>query len=268
MTYLASAGAALWGSVQLWTGRANQAWGPNRTWNSGPSFEQQLTDANNAYAVLQGQYQTLQGQYNAAVADRDTWNQRANQAWGQNRIWNNGASFENQAWSGGAYGSGELWSTAYSRVLPPAGDQLAIFNPTNGWGDDNWQDFTWSTGQNPLGHTISGGTITIAKTANYVIGFMMHCDYGVSNGDAQTQLLINGGVVRQMETNGTRNHDAGYWHVAGTLGAGTTVRARGRSYGEGTQGANQIGGGSGGNSGPAIGPHLGIIMIPNQSYPH
>lgn len=46
MTFLASSAAALWAQVTLWTGRANQAWGASRVWNTGQSFE---VDRNAAY---------------------------------------------------------------------------------------------------------------------------------------------------------------------------------------------------------------------------
>ena len=76
MTYLASAAQYL----ATWIGRANQAWGTSRVWNSGSSFEADLA---------------------AMTANRDfwanqsaTWQARADSAWGPNRVWNNGTSWE------------------------------------------------------------------------------------------------------------------------------------------------------------------------------
>jgi len=46
MTFLASSAAALFQQITLWTGRANQAWGASRVWNTGQSFE---VDRNAAY---------------------------------------------------------------------------------------------------------------------------------------------------------------------------------------------------------------------------
>lgn len=74
----------------------------------------------------------------ALATDRNTWQSRANQAWGASRVWNSGTSWESQAaandaaratWQGRAdqawgasrvWSSGESWEQAYNRVLPPA----------------------------------------------------------------------------------------------------------------------------------------------------
>ena len=108
VTYLASAAAALYGNVTLWTSRAGAAWGASGIWNSGPSYQSQLT-------TLQGQYSTLQGQYNAMVAERDLWQARAN-----------------GVYVGGQWGVGETWQAAYNRVLPEASvHRLAATLPGN-----------------------------------------------------------------------------------------------------------------------------------------
>lgn len=62
MTALASAGAWL----ATWIGRANNAWGASRVWNSGVSFETDLA----------------------------TWLARANNAWGASRVWGTGEAWE------------------------------------------------------------------------------------------------------------------------------------------------------------------------------
>lgn len=75
MTFLASSATALFAQITLWTGRANQAWGTSRVWNSGSSFETDLA---------------------AMTASRNTWQTNANNAWGPSRVYNSGASFETQ----------------------------------------------------------------------------------------------------------------------------------------------------------------------------
>jgi len=73
VTYLAGSVASLVTDRNTWHSRSDQAWGSSRVWNSGSSFE---TDLSNM------------------TTDRNTWQSRANQAWGPSRTWNSGNSFE------------------------------------------------------------------------------------------------------------------------------------------------------------------------------
>jgi hypothetical protein len=86
MTYLGGSVAALATDRNAWHSRADQAWGSSRTWNSGSSFEAELS---------------------AMTSDRDIWHSRADNAWGSSRTW----------------ASGESWEQAYNRVMP-ASDTL------------------------------------------------------------------------------------------------------------------------------------------------
>ena len=104
MTYLATAAQYL----TTWIGRANQAWGTSRTWNTGNSFETDLG--------------TMTTDRNNWQSSSNTWQGRANNAWGTSRVWN----------------SGESWESAYTRVLPPAsvvhlGASAAIPNGLDGF---------------------------------------------------------------------------------------------------------------------------------------
>lgn len=145
MTYLASAAQYL----ATWIGRANQAWGTSRVWNSGSSFEADLA---------------------AMTANRDfwanqsaTWQARADSAWGPNRVWNNGTSWEayynaevaayndmvsqmqtwqaraNSAWgSSRVWGSGPSWEDWYNAYRPPAWGQTLSQGASVGTGPDGW----------------------------------------------------------------------------------------------------------------------------------
>jgi len=90
MTYLGGSAAALAADRNTWQGRANNAWGTSRVWNSGSSFETDLA--------------TMTTDRNNWQASSTTWQGRANNAWGASRVWN----------------SGESWEAAYTRVLPPS----------------------------------------------------------------------------------------------------------------------------------------------------
>jgi len=73
VTFLASSAAALYSQITLWTGRANNAWGSSRVWNSGSSFETDLANM---------------------TTSRNTWQTNANNAWGPSRVYGSGNSFE------------------------------------------------------------------------------------------------------------------------------------------------------------------------------
>jgi hypothetical protein len=79
MGYLGSSLAAMVTDRNLWLGRANQAWGASRVWNSSTSFETAL---------------------GSMTADRNAWQVNAN-----------------TAYDTGVWGSGTHWSTHYSNML-------------------------------------------------------------------------------------------------------------------------------------------------------
>ena len=142
MSFLGGSVAFLWGLVNTWTGRANNAWGSSRVWNSGASWE--------------SAYNSEVTAYNGMVADRNTWQANANGAWG----------------ASGVYGSGESWQAAYNRVLPPAGVvHLSASSPVSG-GSDGWtgnlvdiatdRDGQWLV----IAHALAGGVAAGARIAN------------------------------------------------------------------------------------------------------
>lgn len=137
MTYLASAASTLYSAVQLWTGRANNAWGTSRSWSVGASFESDAATwqsrANTAYTG---------GVWGSGV----TWSSQANYYYGASRVWGSGNSFEtdlanmtadrnnwqsasgtwqsraNTSWGPSrVWSSGTSWETLAGAAVPPAG---------------------------------------------------------------------------------------------------------------------------------------------------
>lgn len=203
MTYIASAAAALYGNVTLWTSRAGQAWGASGIWNNGPSYQSDLATANSQLTTLQGQYNSLQTSYNAMVADRDLWAARAA-----------------GVYVGGQWGVGETWQAAYNRVLPPASAQ-SVYGTVAGQAVAQWHDIGTCT-TNRAGYWVAMGMLNLQPTgSNYdcLVRFQYGATIGVQAmirvGTASTQagwisgydttpLLTNGSVVR-LQVNGNSN---------------------------------------------------------------
>lgn len=167
MTFLASSAAALFGSVTLWTGRANNAWGASRQWNVGNSFE---TDNNN----------------NSANAV--TWQSRANQAWGASRAWSSGPSFESDAWSGGALNNGTLWRDAahgdtnvwtnrYNAGVSAA-QPAGLWNGAWGPGSNSYAGTQWRAWWE-----LTPSSLVVPYNGQYAITGLAHCSYGSHNDD-------------------------------------------------------------------------------------
>jgi hypothetical protein len=127
-----------------WIGQANDNSGS--THPTGYAAGQRWSTTSSQWQAM---YTAEVALYTAMVADRDTWQSRANNAWGSSRVWNTGTSWESaynsevtaytdmvnqrNIWSGRAdsawgasrtWSSGESWEAAYARVLPP-GDGTA-----------------------------------------------------------------------------------------------------------------------------------------------
>lgn len=217
MTYLASSAGALITDRNAWHTRADQAWGSSRVWNSGTSFESALA---------------------TMTADRNAWQTNANNAWGLSRV----------------YGSGESWEAAYNRVLPPTGDVFAngtcSINPLTG----SFQSVAVTESSDAGGLvTVSGVTITISKTGNYVFAAMLNGSYGVGNGNVDLRLLINGSPTATHGNGGLRGWAIDYYYHLGPANAGTTIQVQGT--------------GTGGTT-TNVGGTWELVFIPNQSYPH
>lgn len=229
MTYLGGSVAYLWSQVNLWQGRANQAWGTSRNWSSGASWEQNYLDEVAAYNSLLGsynalvsQYNTLLGQYNQAAADRDTWANRANQAWGPSRSWSVGASFE-------ASYPADL--TVYSVGVP---------------------------GQNCSGgdHEIAGFTVGI--TGQYMVSFMVGLNPAQPSGanNQWCNLKVNVGGVGQVM-------------FITTALSGVSLVSRGGAYWQGAISAGQRVSLTAGNSGSSTGEGgLVAAFIPTKAQAH
>ena len=174
MTYLASAAQYL----ATWIGRANQAWGTSRVWNSGSSFEADLA---------------------AMTANRDfwanqsaTWQARADSAWGPNRVWNNGTSWEayynaevaayndmvsqmqtwqsraNSAWGPSrVWPNGASWEQMYTAVLPPVGTQVISGSASGGVGPDGWSGNVVTLTANRPGQWLA---VSIGTRGTYTAG--------------------------------------------------------------------------------------------------
>jgi len=95
----------------------------------------------------------------ALATDRNTWQSRANQAWGASRVWNSGSSFEtdSQTWQGranNAWGTSRVWNSGSSFET----DLANMTTDRNNWqaSSNTWQSRanqawgasrTWSSGE-------------------------------------------------------------------------------------------------------------------------
>lgn len=196
-----------------WQGRAHTAWGASRSWNSGASFEAQAWSggALNVGSLWSDLYTQSQAALTTMTTDRNTWQGRANTAWGASRSWSSGTSFEAQAWTGGALNSGELWSTAYARVLPAeltnqvVSGGTATLSGSQGWRGAGIDLAPWI------------GLLSVPYAGNYCVSASVHCIYGSHNDDGDWAsirvtntgggILLSGpGTKRDGRSNGT-------WHA-------------------------------------------------------
>jgi hypothetical protein len=280
VTYLATGAQVLWNQVQTWTGRANQAWGTSRVWNTGSSFEADLgamtTDrntwqsrANSAWGVSRvwNSGSSFESDLAAMTTDRNnwqaasnTWQGRANNAWGTSRVWNSGSSFEtdlanmtadrntwqsraNTAWGPSrVWGSGETWEAAYNRVLPAALTVYQVGIP----------------GQDCSGGDHQIAILTVGITGQYMVGFEIALNPASPSGanNQWCNLKVNVGGVGQVifittALSGVSLLSRGGNHWQGAISAGQTVQL--------TAGGNGSSNGEG---------NLMAAFIPTQANPH
>jgi hypothetical protein len=196
--------AAMTTDRNTWQGRANNAWGPTRVWNSGSSYE------------------TL---YNDMSSQKSTWESRANQAWGPNRVWNNGSSWEalyndmvvqrdawitnynnmtanRDYWQGQAnyywgpsrvHGSGSTWENLYSGLLGslnnPDGHIQAIVNTS------------WSTENSTTPVT----TLTIPKAGHWAFGAYAEMTANLNSHGSIMRIAVSGILNEMKQGNGQNN---------------------------------------------------------------
>jgi hypothetical protein len=207
MTFLASSAAALVGQANTWQSRANQAWGSSRVWNSGSSFETDLS---------------------SMTSDRNTWQSRANNAWGPSRVWNSGSSFETLYNSAGAAPR----SLSYGTATGLAGSTLSGLTSNGG--------LTFFDGS---------GRVSIPKTGYYQISAygrwsaqnagqsvsltMSHLNSGGTDiGWAGLAGTTSASSVANNGNNGDGSHFDQGVHVLGFFNAGELVRlTEGHSWG-------------------------------------
>jgi hypothetical protein len=259
VSYMGGSAAYLWGLVQTWTGRANNAWGASRVWNSGSSFE---TDSANWQS------------------SSSTWQSRANSAWGASRVWNSGSSFEtdsanwqassntwqsraNSAWGASrVWNSGESWEAAYNRVLPAALWDGAIGAGTATLSGSQWRQwvelYPWN------------GTLTVPYTGQYAVTAWVHCTYGSHNDDpdwaqvrvvnAAGRVALSGGTLGGGPGTKRDGRNSGTWHMCDgvvQLNANTQLRSELQHDSP--------------NAGPSTNWDNLVIrarFIPTQQYPH
>jgi hypothetical protein len=238
VTYLASAAAYL----ATWIGRANQAWGASRVWNSGQSFEQDSAmwhgRADQAWGTSRAwnSGSSFEADLAAMTADRNTWKNRADQAWGPTRVWN----------------SGESWEAAYNRVLPPAG--VSTWSCTYNASGAGGGNLSMSAFSNPDASRFTniGSGVVIQKAGYYAI-YLVGNTYRGNYGGNNTYLNVAGpqGTAQYVNVqNG--NSRASYQGMVQLIGAGQSV----------TMGFN----GQDGNS--SCNGQLVVSFVPMQTYPH
>src|SRR5438132_5426831 len=229
----------------------------------------------------------------AIVTDRNTWQTRANNAWGSTRVWNSGTSFEsaynsevtlynnevtsynnmvtdrdtwqsraNNAWgSSRVWNSGESWEAAYNRVLPPASTQSFVA-PISSVSQASGATTTLSVGtasENGVSATNNTSSVTIPKAGDYEINlFCGWTNSGGNSGDTVVLHLKKNGVDLTTDS-----------HTAPQTGVVTYWRCRYR----GTFAANDLISGTISNSFDAAtvggsASSIEITFIPNQTNPH
>jgi len=154
------------------------------------------------------------------TTDRDTWHSRADQAWGPSRVWNSGSSFEtlyNSATPGPR-------SLSYATCTGLAGTTLSGLTDTGG-----------------LGFSLSSGRLVIPKTGYYMIaayGRWAAQNAGQTVGLTLSHLNSGGSDIgwsgfigvtsAQSVANNGNNGDGSYHdqgvHVLGAFNAGEMVR--------------------------------------------
>lgn len=202
MTYLASSAGALivdrnnWqSSSNTWQGRANNAWGTSRVWNTGASFETDLANM---------------------TTDRNTWRTNAN-----------------TAYDSGTWGTGTHWHTRHDNLLNGLGGSPQVVSA----------GVSGSGLQTGFG---TRGSIAIPKTGYWLIYARISLSVGnhmtirlLENGATERNRLGNiGGTVGGSPTYGNMSTWEIFYGVA-QINAGTTYQVQT----DHTNGFDTIGGG-------------------------
>lgn len=231
MGYQGSTLAAIVTDRNLWTTRANNAWGSSRVWNSGASWETNY-----------GAEVTL---YNNMVTDRDLWTTRAN-----------------TAYDSGVWGSGTLWSTRYNNSYAGAFDTARIAPSAN-------FNLTGTAAVMNFNSTVTNGTacsadptnkrINFTRTGKYAVNFLIRAtmNTGGTDGTANVYLRRNGVNTWVPTAQGIRRDGSSIISVSllVDLSAGEWIDA----YGD-------IGGGTAATLGTQS--YLEAAFIPTPTYPH
>jgi len=185
VTYLASSAGALVVDRNNWHTNANTAY-DSGVWGSGTHWQSRWSTTNTALTNMTADRDNWQSSSN-------TWQSRANTAWGASRVWN----------------SGESWEAAYNRVLPPASPAI-LSTAFSGSTPTSMQDVAVLT-VNRTGYWILTALIgSLSLSTNTDVGLRFR--YGGSFG-AQGLLAFKGPVATnvgwgaddpQLVTNGTQ----------------------------------------------------------------
>lgn len=213
MTYAASA-------VAYWVGKYNTSQTDLANQTAATVAEHNLRYVNGAgtgqlwsenAAYWQGQYNGLVPVYNQAVADRDTWHTRADQAWGASQVWGSGI--------------------AYSAQRPPAGALYLSCNMTlpalSGGGAT--ADASYAVVGNSLAATVAGGVITVPKTGQYSLAGGFRGNNATGNNETLRVTLISSqhGNLDTADTNiKISSGFGGSFMYMGPLNAGETIVLR------------------------------------------
>lgn len=132
--------------------------------------------------------------YNGMVADRDTWQGRANNAWGSSRVWNSGTSFEAR--------------------LPPTLDVLSA----------NFSTLTVSASN----ANTQMGSVTTDRAGVWIIRGLGHnnADGSRPNNDDVAMDIVVGGVVQvtRAYVTSTKATDFVSYFRTGVIASGTVLR--------------------------------------------
>lgn len=216
MTYLGGSVAYLWSQINLWTGRANAAWGSSGSWNSGASWQQNYTDEVAAYNSLLATYNNLVTSYNAMVADRNAWQSRANQAY-DGGVWGSG-----NLWSADAHNDPGVWTNRYNQGYADGGAaKTTSSQSTTAWSGQTATNWGWVSMGCSLSVPLSGAALVVVRG---------HLDAGGGDPKATMRLLANGGVIATGPQTAVGTGSPGGECIAvyqGNLGAGTVITVEG-----------------------------------------
>lgn len=121
MSWLGASLAWAWSQVNLWHGRADNAWGTSRVWNSGTSWE----SAYNSEVTL---YNNSQASLATMTTDRNTWQANAN-----------------TAYVSGTWGSGITWHAQDTADIPAALDYSIVTGSRISWTTSEVDILTFTT---------------------------------------------------------------------------------------------------------------------------